>query len=105
MNKFLKIGGHQVQLIIKDMNQRDCIGETDFNIPSISIDKDTCQSFKESSLIHEAGHIMNTTLDGSELGHVFLDGFSEQMYQFLSDNGLLNKEAFLALFESSEVEK
>lgn len=100
--KTLKIGGHQVQIILKDVNEENYIGITDFNIPSITIDKDTCQSFKESSLIHEAGHIMNSTLDGSELGHIFLDSFSEQMYQFLNDNGLLNKEAFLELFSENK---
>lgn len=100
--KYLKIGGHQVRLILKDVNNEDYIGLTDFNIPSITIDKDTCQSFKESSLIHEAGHIMNTTLDGSEIGHIFLDSFAEQMYQFLNENGLLNKQAFLDLFSEND---
>lgn len=97
--KTLKIGGHQVQLRLEDLDSRDLLGETDFNIPSIVIDKNATQSFKESKLFHEAGHLMNTTLDSNEIGHIFLDSFAEQMYQFLSDNGLLNKEAFLALFD------
>jgi hypothetical protein len=103
--KYLKIGGHQVELKIEDLDSRNLLGETDFNNPSIVIDKNTCQSFKESSLLHEVMHAQNTTLDSNEFGHSLLASLSEQMYQFLSDNGLLNKEAFLALFESSEVEK
>lgn len=102
MSKFLKIGGHQVQVIIKDIDGDDVTGITDWNVPSITINSKTSQCFKESTLIHEALHCMNTTIDEEPLGHVFLDSFSEQMYQFLSDNGLLNKEAFLALFSEDK---
>lgn len=100
--KTLKIGGHQVQVIIKDVNNEDYIGLTDFNVPSITIDKDTCQSFKESALIHEIIHCLNTSIDGSEIGHIFVDSFAEQMYQVLNENGLLNKQAFLELFNEKQ---
>lgn len=101
MNK-LKIGGHQVELIIKNVNGKEYIGITDFNIPSITIDSETCQSLKESSLIHEAIHMMNTTIDGENMGHAFIDGLSEQIYQFLSDNGLLNKQRLGELLTNKE---
>ncbi len=101
--KTLKIGGHTVIVKLEDLDSRNLLGESDFDFPSIVIDKNTCQSFKESKLFHEVGHMMNSTLDSNEIGHIFLDSFMEQMYQFLSDNGLLDKKAFIALFDSSEI--
>lgn len=97
--KYLKIGGHKVELHIKNVNDANFIGETNFNIPCITIDSETSQCYKESSLIHEAFHAMNTTMDGNEIGHIFLDSLAEQMYQFLSDNNLLNKETLKKLLK------
>lgn len=101
--KTLKIGGHTFELIIKSLGDNSpIIGETDFNKRTITIDGETSLSYKESTLIHEFIHASNTTLDGNEIGHIFLDSLAEQLYQILSDNGLLNKEAFLELFSEDK---
>lgn len=100
--KYLKIGGHTIELLVKNVNGENYLGITDFNIPSITIDSETSQSYKESALIHEALHTMNTTLDGNEIGHVFLDSLAEQLYQFLKDNDLLNEDKLKELLTLSE---
>ncbi len=100
--KYLKIGGHDLELHIRNVNDANFIGETNFNIPCITIDSDTSQSYKESSLIHEALHAMNTTMDGDEIGHIFLDSLAEQIYQFLSDNDLLNVDRLKELLKQND---
>lgn len=50
----------------------------------IYIGDDLSEQAKEITLIHEALHAMNSTVD-----HEFLDSLAEQLYQFLYDNKLL----------------
>lgn len=86
--KRLKIGGHSVRVdcseILPGIN-----GEANSSRNEIKICKSLVQSQKESTLIHEIFHLLNTTMDGDRLGHAFLDSFSEQFYQVLSDNDML----------------
>lgn len=49
----------------------------------IYIGAELSQEAKEVTLIHEALHAMNATMD-----HEFLDSLAEQLYQFLKDNNL-----------------
>lgn len=65
------------------------LGKTQFTKGIITIDEEIPQSQKESTLIHEIFHCLNTTMDASTLGHAMLDSLSEQFYQVLKDNHLL----------------
>jgi hypothetical protein len=76
----VKIGGHVLTVVQKEMVESDC-GETDYEKGLIIINKNLPQTLKESTFIHEAMHVMNTTLN-----HELLDSLAEQMYQFLKDN-------------------
>jgi hypothetical protein len=83
--KKVKIGAHIVT--IREVEMIDdvaCSGDTQFVSGEIRINKDLSQSRKESTLIHEAMHHINTTID-----HELLDSLSEQIYSFLKENNLL----------------
>jgi hypothetical protein len=83
----LKIGGHTYT--VEQKSELENMGETHYKKCKILIDSTMSQSNKEATLIHEAFHVMNTTLGGSQMSHALLDSLSEQMYQFLSENKLL----------------
>lgn len=85
----LKIGGHTFKVIQKDL--KDLSGETNFCNLEIYINKNTKQSVKEVTLLHEIiCHCINTTFTGdSHKAHAFMDSISEQIYQVLVDNKLL----------------
>ncbi len=85
--KTLKIGGHIVKVVYHD--SEDMMGESDTRKNQISIDKQLPYSQKISTLLHEALHMMNSTLGSSPHGHDFLDSLAEQLFQFLSDNKML----------------
>lgn len=83
--KKLKIGGHEYKVIVSTENLgADDYGELDMETNTISISPRIPQTNKESTLIHEIMHAINTTLD-----HELLDSLSEQLYQVLKDNNLL----------------
>jgi hypothetical protein len=84
----LKIGGHTFNIILKDLG--DGLAETDFNTATIAIHKDSPRTIKESSLIHEIFHVLNPTFDDTVDGHRLLDSLSEQFYQVLSDNQMID---------------
>ncbi|MCX6121932.1 MAG: hypothetical protein NTX44_09965 [Ignavibacteriales bacterium] len=84
--KQLKIGGHIVKV---DMSEElDNNGESEPCINLIKISKEIAQSQKESTLIHEIFHFLNTTFDHG-MNHAFMDSLAEQFYQVLKDNNLL----------------
>lgn len=87
----LKIGGHVFDIKMVDMKSKNMLGECDSTENTISIDKDAKQSQKESTLIHEVFHAINTTIGDSTFGHIVLDSWAEQFYQVLKDNNLLRK--------------
>jgi len=87
--KTLKIGGHTFQVEIKELD--GVLGKTTWDKPKIQIDKDVPKTIQEATLIHEIFHCINTTIDGTHLGHALLDSLSEQFYQVLKDNHLLRK--------------
>ncbi len=65
----------------------DECGETDYGKNVIKVNSEISFSQKQSTLIHEAMHGMNTTMS-----HEFLDSLAEQLFQFLKDNGLWNEK-------------
>lgn len=85
----VKIGGITYKVILtEEWYEHDYAdGETFYdkhrgNI--IYIRSSLTKEAQEVTLIHEAIHAMNSTMN-----HEFLDSLSEQLYQFLSDNELL----------------
>ena len=73
--KQLKIGGHIVKV---DMSEElDNNGESEPCINLIKISKEIAQSQKESTLIHEIFHFLNTTFDHG-MNHAFADFCSEK---------------------------
>jgi len=80
------------KVVLSDIGKRkNTLGECDTTENIITIDKDACQTQQEATLIHEIFHALNTTLDGSQDGHRILDSLSEQFYQVLKENKLLNE--------------
>ena len=86
--KKIKIGGHIVKVSCKEKLE-NLNGDFNWETNTIRIDKSLPQSQKESTLIHEIFHVLNTTLDEIPLGHALLDSLSEQFYQVLSDNKMI----------------
>jgi len=84
----LKIGGHIVKV---DCRQKldGLNGKAVMETNTIHICKSIAQSQKESTLIHEILHFLNSTLGESAMGHSVQDSLSEQLYQVLKDNNLL----------------
>lgn len=85
----IKIGGHIIKIdISKEL--KDLNGQADTSTNTIRICKLLPQSQKESTLIHEIFHFLNTTFDGPDsITHALIDSLSEQLYQVLSDNKML----------------
>ena len=86
--KTLKIGGHTVKVVQEKLRGEPFNGCWEANKNQITIDVELAQSQKESVLIHEVLHVLNSTL-GSGMGHNFMDSLAEQIYQVLIDNKLL----------------
>lgn len=89
--KKLKIGGHWVNVVLDEHMPEGLDAEYQSDKLLIRIDAHNPQSIKESSLIHEIMHVLNGTFDSDTLGHSLLDSLSEQLYQVLKDNNLLNE--------------
>ena len=85
--KQLYIGGHLFTVTVEELDANN--GETDWVTSTITIDSRLPQSHKEATLIHEILHVCNPTMDADVLGHALLDSLSEQLYQVLKHNGLL----------------
>lgn len=83
--KQLKIGAHTYKVEVTDSGlDLGDYGELDIETNTIKISSKLPQTNKESTLIHEIMHAINTTLD-----HELLDSLAEQVYQVLKDNKLL----------------
>jgi len=92
----LKIGGHTFEVIKKDFGKDSLdLAETDFDARTISIHSKSARSIQESALIHEILHVMNPTMNTSDDGHRILESLSEQLYQVVSDNLLINFDSVL----------
>lgn len=87
----LKIGAHTYELVVAPIEDDAC-GSTDFIKSKIEVDSRLSQTLKESTLIHEAMHACNTTICDDHTMHSLMDSITDQLYAFLSENGLLNKE-------------
>jgi len=86
--KKLKIGGHIFDVdCSKELDGMN--GQTTWKKSLIEIDNAIPQSQKESTLIHEIFHVINSTLGDEDMGHALQDSLSEQLYQVLKDNNLL----------------
>lgn len=81
IKKFYKIGGHKVKIVFKDIKN---LGEADVAKNIIYLSTKLKKDQKESVLIHEILHFLNTTI-----GHATHDSLSEQIYQVLKDNKML----------------
>lgn len=88
----LKIGGHKVKLVVEPLKHDT--GEFDYANNTITIDRNVSPSMQQSTLLHEAMHGMNTTVN-----HEFLDSLAEQLFQFLVDNDLWNEKRALELLK------
>jgi hypothetical protein len=81
----LKIGAHDYKIIVGELENK--YGLHDASKATITIDITLPKSRQGSTLLHEVLHALN-----SELEHALLDSLSEQLFQVLSDNGLLAEE-------------
>lgn len=88
--KSVKIGGVTFKVVEAD-DWTGYEGDTDGQIfydkahgNTIYIHSDMTPEGKSITLIHEAMHAMNSTMN-----HEFLDSLAQQLYQFLNDNQLL----------------
>lgn len=83
--KQVKIGAHIYKVkLVERVNEVDSDGQMDDESGLIEINKNLKQTALECTLIHEAMHGMNSTIN-----HELLDSLAEQVYQFLHDNKLL----------------
>lgn len=80
--KKLKIGGHTIK--IRFTSDIDDVAQADVVKNELLINKNATEERIEASVLHEAMHFMNTTMN-----HALLDSLSEQYYQFLKDNKFL----------------
>jgi hypothetical protein len=81
----LKIGAHTYKVIYVDrVDDDDSDGELNDETGTIKLNKNLMPSALECTLVHEAMHGMNCTLD-----HVALDSLAEQIYAFFKENNLL----------------
>jgi hypothetical protein len=86
--KTLRVGGHTIKVdCSKTLSDR--AGDWDPTKNLIRLSKDLTQSQREVTLFHELFHAFNSELDNLNLGHVMLEGLSQQLYQVLADNKLL----------------
>lgn len=84
----LKIGAHDVHVEVLPSWSGDDgnYGEWDRDQNTIRIRAGMSESLTFSTLLHEAFHVMNATLD-----HELLDSLAEQVAQFLWDNELVQR--------------
>jgi hypothetical protein len=82
----LKIGGHtyKVKIALDWRERADADGMCDNSSNTLFIYEKLSQSAKETTLIHEVLHAMNSTMS-----HESLDSLAEQLYQVLADNRML----------------
>lgn len=86
--KKVKIGGHTFKIVFKELE--DDNGSLDWRTNTITIDSKLPLNHQWATLVHEAMHCFNTTLDTqNDFGHALLDSLSEQFYAFLVDNKIL----------------
>ena len=83
--KKVKIGAHTytIDLVPSKIIEDEC-GSISYPDQEITINKDLSQTMQEATLLHEAIHAMNTTID-----HELMDSLAEQIYSFLKENNLL----------------
>lgn len=86
IKKFYKIGGHKVRVIFKKLGKNIALSSLTDN--TIEIDISATQDQRESALIHEFGHFINSTFSRGK-NHIILDSLAEQYYQILKDNKML----------------
>lgn len=97
--KKIKIGGHLFK-IEKRKIHHDNLAECDYNKTTITISNEIeDHSLQCSSLLHEIIHACNSTFGSEHMDHCLLDSLSEQLYQVLSDNDLLNKNKLKELLK------
>jgi len=85
----LKIGGHQVSVVLDDLSKENLSGDFDPATNTIRINKEHTASQQEATLFHEVGHVMNAEWEENPMMHALLESWSQQMYAFLKDNNLL----------------
>lgn len=86
IKKFYKIGGHKVKVVFKKLEKNIATSSLVDNL--IEIDIGATQDQRESALIHEFGHFINSTFSRGK-NHIILDSLSEQLYQIFKDNNML----------------
>lgn len=83
----LYVGGHIVRVEYEKLE--DECAHFDSQTLTIRVDPTVPRSLQESSFLHELMHACNSTLGSDHIHHAFMDSLSEQLYQVLSDNGML----------------
>jgi len=85
--KELKIGGHVYKIVFKEdpvADGEECPAYIDDERMEIVLGSKAGWTVREASLLHEALHAMNASLD-----HALLDSLAEQIYQMLKENDML----------------
>jgi hypothetical protein len=85
----MKIGAHDINIVVAPhwANDEGSYGEWIKEDKTIYLKEGLQESLLFATLLHEAMHVMNSTLD-----HVVLDSLAEQISQFLWENGFLDQE-------------
>ena len=94
----VQIGAHAYSVVVKKFESVDSesvCGYVDNSVSTIFINDEQPVSLKWSTLLHEAMHVMNSTLSENHTGHALQDSLSEQIWDFLSRNHLLNEDTHL----------
>jgi len=87
--KQLKIGGHLFKVSIKNEwgNSDNDKGVTNWDTGEITLSGGMTPTQIESTLFHEIFHALN-----GEIDHSLVESLSQQIYQVLKDNKLLNEQ-------------
>lgn len=83
----LKIGAHVITVEYRELENSTGLCDTQRGV--ITIDPTYPPSVQGASLIHEILHVINPTLGDTD--HALMDSLSEQLFQVLHDNNLLNE--------------
>lgn len=82
--KSIKVGGHNIKIVLKDRWADDTSGEWMPDRNEIWINKNLSGSQIWATIIHEVFHVMN-----SELDHALLESLAQQIFQIVSDNKII----------------
>lgn len=95
----IKIGAHTIS--IKYVEGLSDLANFSSDTNTIEIRAGLPESQMGAAFLHEVMHACNSVMGSSDLGHMFLDSFAEQLYQVLTDNSMVHWYATNRLETSS----